>query len=194
VKFDNLAQQHSFGNAVGSINLDAMLPENVFERPFSQFVFFEADRLFEPSFMRILSDLLDKETANVACLLNLGVAPGSNYKESDLLFLNHTISGADYMGHLREKRSFDVWLYMVDRYVCASDVGQWTIYCEKGEDIAVCAFREPDGRRRFTREVIALNATPIEDIYRTSPRGCFAFSNLTADWRDSLAKSYLPSH
>lgn len=79
------------------------------------------------------------------------------------------------------------WLYRVDRYVCASDGGEWCSYCEKDNDIAVIGLLI-DVKDKFSRPIEALQATSIAFARQVPQEGKFRFDKLTDAWRTALVE------
>jgi len=53
------------------------------------------------------------------------------------------------------------WLYGVDRFACSSDLGEWCIYCEKGNDVGVIGLRADDSAKKFHGAMNDLFSKPI---------------------------------
>jgi hypothetical protein len=53
------------------------------------------------------------------------------------------------------------WLFGMDRYGSASDRGGWSIYCEKGNDVAAIALRQPDDMEKYVEYLKQLHAERI---------------------------------
>jgi hypothetical protein len=104
------------------------------------------------------------------------------------------MDASQYMALLREKKSKDIgWLYLMDRYVCASDVGEWCAYCEKENDTAVITLRNEADSIKFAQVLKALHATSIAHVGLVPEEGGFRFDKLTESWCSRLVEQY-PSH
>lgn len=143
-------RQKAFDLAVRSIAYDLRLPERVFAGAWGSFFFCESDRLFDAGFLDVTIKFLDRENSRVACLLNLDKTYLIRLEESaSAIFLDHSSTGAQYVHALKEGGTARGWFYAVDRYVCCSDIGEWCIYCEKDNDIAIVAVRDIGERKKF---------------------------------------------
>ncbi|MGB8366287.1 MAG: hypothetical protein WCE20_17460 [Rhizomicrobium sp.] len=184
---DESFERKSYANAVNSVHTDITLPLNVFVGAWAEFLFFESDAIFKPEFVAAMHDLLDAEMSHVCCLINLGATKNVS-SEPPAMFLGRSIDPAYYMRLLRGNGAPDSWLYLVDRYICASDVGDWCIYCEKENDVAIIALRTTDSLNRFQSALDRLHAEGLEKI--CGAEGVFPFTKLTAEWRNGLASHY----
>ena len=187
---DNDARRAAFSNVVGAIELDRFLPENVFSGEWSDFLFFQSDRMFVSAFAEVVGELLSAENAEICCLLNLSETDPMEFEKASAFLLDGMVPGNDYEAHLRGSGPAVGWLYSMDRYGCASDVGDWCIYCEKENDIAVVALRKENGVSKFRSPLDKLRAQPIEALSNGELATLFPFSNLTAEWRIALTKRY----
>lgn len=183
------SRRRALDNAVGSLRLDRTLPLNVFQDGWRNFHFFESDLIFRPNFVEVMNLLLDEEEANVCCLVNLGATVQNDYSNPQAIYVGHSTDAPQYMALLRGDGSPKAWLYLVDRYVCASDKGEWTIYCEKENDIAVVGFRTKV-MNEFSCPLKLLQATSI-DMAQQAPRDdAFDFDKLTSRWLTTLVEQY----
>jgi hypothetical protein len=183
-------RRRAFENLVAALRLDKRLPENVFSEAWRNFLFFQSDWMFTELFVDALRAFFDAEGASVACLLRLSEADSPEFEKAAALYLGGTTVGSDYEARLRGNGPPGGWLYGMDRYACASDVGDWCIYCEKENDVAVVALRGVDGLVRFRSALESLRADSLESIYDSNGRGVFPFTKLTTEWRLALADHY----
>jgi hypothetical protein len=179
----------AFHNVVDSIDVDASLPNHIFSPAFSNFLFFESDRMFVASFVDVVMDIMNREGGKVCCLLNISQTQIMEYQEAAAIFISRTVTGAEYESLLRAGGPAVAWLYRMDRYACASDVGEWCIYCEKENDIAVIGLSS-EGAAKFAPDLRRLYAEPIEVIVRKSPSELLACFRLTKEWQTRLLSSY----
>jgi hypothetical protein len=149
--------------------------------------------LFEPDFIEAKDSLLIAEKASVIALINLGNVIPINYKDPPTLFIDYHTEANQYVSELESKGAALNWRVLMDRYVCASDKGSWSIYCEKENDVAVFAFRE--GLSQLVRSQVArlLRAKSIRFSCTTGDSQSFDFGKLIPDWRYTLATEHVPS-
>jgi hypothetical protein len=178
----------ALNNVKRSIDLATRLPGPVFSAPWAQFLFVEAYALFRPNFASIVRSLLCTENSQCCCLLNLGSLRGPAFAPPDAFYFAADTTESAYAQCLREGTTG--WAVMMDDYACASNGGEWCIYCEKGNDVAVIGLRSRDGLAHFHAELHELRAERIEDLLARGQRASFPYSRLTATWRDGLLANY----
>ncbi len=179
-------------------NLDQALamartfPENPFCEKWDAFYFFDPDLLFESQFAETLGLLLSCEDGRSVCLRNIDLASAGSTAEEASIFLEVNTTGKAYMDQLRGGGPGRGWLYRPERYAYASDVGDWCIYCERANEIAVIAVRWRGVSDRFAVPLRHLNALPIQEAiekpssYGLSPRG------LLEEWRKKMLLAFAP--
>lgn len=187
---DAVYRQQAFDNVVKALDFDRMLPDRIHFGPWSDFLFFQSDHVFASDFPEIVRELLSVERANIACLLNLDKTERFEFDYIAAIFLDEMISGVAYDDKLRGGGPASGWLYRVDRYACASDVGEWCIYCEKSNDVAVIGLRGIDGIGRFEKPLKRLWAKPIDELIDGGCSPVFPFDQLVPAWRQRLVKNY----
>jgi hypothetical protein len=181
-------ERNAYANAIGSVRIDARLPQNVFVGTWDAFLFFEVSLLFEEPSVGILHSILDVEGSHSICLVNLGNV--ENYDPPPARYLDRSIDTAGYISLLRWNGGPDAWLYLVDRYICASDEGAWCIYGEKEEDIGILAIRREHYVKKLSGVTEKLCAKPIEALGRASKNGELKFELFTPVWRSVLREHY----
>lgn len=186
---DDDCKRLALNNASRSLDFDRRLPERVFSVDWSRFRFFQSDRLFVGKFIVALHDLLATEGGTTGCLVNLSETRSFSQDEVAAWFLDTTTMEDEFVTRLRGDNPAEGWLYAMDRYVCASDVGQWCIYSEKENDIAVIGFHDDKGLNDFRQTVEDLQALSLDTIEDVSS-GPFPFNSLTLAWREALKRHY----
>ena len=186
----NKARAVAFGQVVSSLAHMMSLPSQVFKGCFSEFMFFESDRMFAPSFADVVRELLSTEGTTSCCLVNLSRTHTMAYSQAAAIFLDAQMTGVEYDVQLRSGGPATGWLFSIDRYGCASDGGSWSIYCEKDNDMAVVALRGQSAVERFSSPLRELHAETIDILIRQGSAGPFPFSSLTPRWRDELGRQY----
>jgi len=184
------ARETAFGHVVSSISLMASLPSQVFTGDFSEFMFFESDRIFAPPFVEVIREFLIAEQATSCCLVNLSRTHTMTNSHDAAIFLEPQVTSVEYDAHLRSGGPTTGWLFSMDRYGCASDSGSWSIYCEKNNDVAVVALRSGSAAEKFASPLRNLHAEPINKLIHQGTAGPFPFSSLTPKWRKELSKQY----
>lgn len=182
---DRMAYRTAQENLLASIDSEASLPGQVFKGPWETYRFFESDVIFTSDFPEIICDLLQIEGSTACCLLNFVESNFSELESSATYFLDEKTTGESYQKFLRGNGPAQGWLYGMDSYGVSSDIGEWCIYCEKANDIAVMGVRNSD---KYRSVVERLDAKPIQVLGSTSNR--FPFSELTEEWRNGLLRNY----
>jgi hypothetical protein len=185
-------KRKALGNLSRAVEVGQHLPGQVFSPVWRYFRLFPSDRLFVEDFVGILRELLIAEGGTVGCLLNLNASGSLDIEQAAALFLDAATTGPEYVAQLRGEHPGVGWLYAMDRYACASDAGEWCIYCEKENDIAVIAFPHREALDKLSQPTTRLCARSIDEINETT--ACpFPFNHLTLAWREALTACYQDS-
>jgi hypothetical protein len=180
----------SINEATSSLSGNAF-PGQVFSRDDLEYRFFEADRLFSPSFVKIAVELLQIGNSKSACLVNISELRRSGSGEPPAIFFERSMTEQQYSEQLKRGGPARGWLFGVDHFVAAPDAGGWVIYCEKENDMAVAAF--PKGRfgvKLYSDPLVELSAESIETILADEENALVPFNNLKENWRIGLLKNY----
>jgi hypothetical protein len=190
VRASDEAKHRAFGHVIRSIDSAASFPAQVFRGNWGAFLFFESDRLFASSFAVIAAGLLNAEQAEVCCLLNFSETDGMPYESAAMSFIDTETEPHAYDAMLRQGGPAKGWLFGMDRFGSASDRGGWSIYCEKGNDIAAIALRQPDDVEKYVEYLKQLHAEPITVLLKAGPAAPVPFGQLIEPWRHGLAQHY----
>jgi hypothetical protein len=185
--------QTAVRNALASISSEKRFPSKIFVGDWRDYLFFHSDVLFEARFIDVKNLLLREENASVIAVINLGNANTKSDGEPRAIFLDRDTTPENYSAWLKGDGSPISWMFLMDRYVCASDKGHWCIYCEKENDVAVLALAP--GVSRFTCSQLAklLNANSIGTSSMASKGQLFDFDKLVPEWKSALTAEYNPS-
>jgi hypothetical protein len=183
-------KRRAFDNVIGTINSASCFPAQVFRGSWGAFLFFEADRLFASSFAVVAAELLNAEQAEVCCLLNFSETDTLAYESAAMLFIDAGMEPHAYDAMLRQGGPAKGWLFGMDRYGSASNQGGWSIYCEKGNDVAVIALRQRSDMEKYIECVKQLHAEPIATLLRAGSEAPVPFSQLTENWWRGLTQHY----
>ncbi|VVE56308.1 hypothetical protein PAQ31011_05097 [Pandoraea aquatica] len=184
------SQRDALNMLLGLIDFKKKFPENVFRGKWGGVLFFESDAMFSTEFAEVVSGLLRYEGANAASLVNIDEAKSLGFENVSALFLDGEVTGDLYQSFLIGAGPAKGWLYNVDSYACASDVGGWCIYCEKSNDIGVIASREPITSLAGQQALRLLGARPIETLIAGGGSALFPFNRLVDSWREGLMQNY----
>ena len=189
----NDTQQMAFSNLTNAIDVKLRFPDKVFSSGWGHFRFFDSDRIFDPSFIDIINQVLNLEGGSCVCMLNIDAYRDSLPDERAMLFIDLQTSGEIYMSRLRGPTVAEGWIYDMNRFAFASDAGQWSLYCEKGNEIAVISFRETNLHRNLKEASRQTTLQPVRNPGSTpitffSPSGAESSS-----WRRFSAKTRIAS-
>ncbi|MGD0959769.1 MAG: hypothetical protein ABSB19_08185 [Methylomonas sp.] len=184
------ARRKAISNIVSALDFDVFLPKRLFKGAWNNFLFFPSDHIFTEEFAEVVAELLNIENAHVCCFLNINETNSLVFENIAAIFLDKTITGREFDAALRGNGPSVGWIYRVDSYVCASDIGEWCIYCERENDIAVIGFRSDCGNRKFRLPMEKLLARPITELVTLEGASIFPFNKLTPDWRSELTKNF----
>jgi hypothetical protein len=171
------------------IDATKRLPEKVFVGAWEEYFFFDSDWMFESTFVERLKGVLEIEGGAWACICNLDALNTSEPNTSRFLVDRSTPSGA-YAEVLTGTQEKPGWTYRLDRFVCVSDLGVWSIYCERQNEIAVIAVKRDLARGARERLVSAVKALPIKTAIEQSHIYGLSAKALSADWRRALLANY----
>lgn len=183
-------RRSAFRNIVAVGDFKTMLPDSVFIEAWRVFRFFQSDHVFSMGFVEIVREFMYLEGAQVACLLNLDKTEILGFDSAEAIYIDARMDGNAYQEKLHAGGHDLGWLFGVDRYVCASDVGGWCIYCEKSNDVAVVGFRGIECIKKFEVPLRNLSARIIEDLIDGGCAPLFPFDHLVPVWRKGLVDNY----
>lgn len=176
--------------ATGAILEGARLPGRVFKKGWNSFAFFPSDILFDADFESIAKEIMRIESAKLICLLNIGAVDRNSSRELARVCIKNGGCDGEYFSAISAGGPECAWIYNVDRYVCASDIGSWCIQCDRENDIAVIAFRENVGCSNVEQVVAKLGAKRIKWIIEHKDESEFPFNSLTDEWMAALMRHY----
>lgn len=168
-------------------------PKNIFSEAWKDYLFFEPSMLFQPIFIEVTHFLLREERASVLALINLDRNGPGDHGDASAIFLEANTKASEYIAQLKGDGTPMNWLFLMDRYVCASDKNNWVIYCEKENDIAVLAVCPALSTEACLRVEALLKAKSIKNALDPGDNQRFDFNPIVPEWRASLIAEYVPS-
>jgi hypothetical protein len=177
-------------NAVSCISGDRRFPHQVFAGDWGDYLFFDPDVLFESGFIEVKNLLLKEESASTIAVVNLGNTGNETEEEPRAIYLDRDTTANEYVAELMGDGSPDSWMFLMDRYVLASDKGHWSIYCEKENDVAVLAIGEAVSGSARSQLAKLLSATPVGSVLTPGTGRLFDFQRLVPEWRSVLIAEY----
>jgi hypothetical protein len=187
--YEQVACKQAFGKVLSAVKPGVTFPRNVFWEPWGNFLFFHDDALFFGNFTKTVRELLAVEGATAVCLVNLSRRSGA-FDAGTSICLENKTTDEEYQNALRARNEGNGWLLRMDTYACASDIGKWCIYCEKG-DIAVIALHSIDFMKQVPTALEGLRAYPLTSFWENQRSG--AISRIATAWRKKLSEEYTPS-
>ena len=185
------SRRSAVSNALSSIRKDRRLPKKVLVGHWEDYLFFEPFMMFSPCFIDVKNLLLVEEKASVIALINLGNVIPVNYDDPPAIFFEQNTGAKEYISELESKGTPLSWRVLMDRYVCASDKGNWSIYCEKENDVAVFAFREGFSQSTCLQVERLLKAKSIRFSSTIGESQLFDFGKLVPNWRFTLVNDHM---
>jgi hypothetical protein len=179
----------AFGQIADGVDIRRLLPDQVFIGAWEQFRFVPTGNIFAPTFVAIVGELLRAEGAQACCLANIGRMPSLKYEAGAVLCIDESVSGAQYMAALQGDGPATGWLFQMDRYACASEMGGWCLYCEKENDVGVVGLRSGAGER-FAAALHGLGARRIESLLNDKATSPPPFNRLVPEWERGLREHY----
>jgi hypothetical protein len=158
--------------------LTSRFPEKVFTKNWCAYYFFDPDILFSPTFFKIALNLVGKDGSGCAVMRNLD----SHLKQ---FIFSHLTTEQDYENILYDQNNVCGWVYNFDRYVCCPNIGNWVIYAERNNDLAVIGIEKDFN---FETSDLFLRVKKIEDAFFTV--WCAGLDGLSDNWRQSLITNY----
>jgi len=179
-------------NLDAAIAIDRRLPDNVFLGEWSSYLFFDPDLIFDRVFVEIAKAIMLCEYGTCICLRNLEIALTGNLEQASL-FLDNQTNGKAYMGRLSapiEGSNLVGWVHLMDHYGCASDIGSWSIYCERSNEIAIIAVRKDHDLVRLSPAIELLQALPISQAMERPSSYGLSVRGMSANTRAKLIQEY----
>lgn len=181
-------------NALSSISKDRRFPKKVLVGDWEDYLFFDTfGTMFDPCFVEVKNLLLTEKNASVIALINLGDYTPVDNDNPLVIFIEENTEAKEYISELESKGAPPGWRFVMDRYVCASDTGNWSIYCEKQNNMAVFAFRKGFPKSIRSRVEALLRAKSIKLSSSTGDSSLFDFIDLLPDWRFTLVTEHASS-
>jgi hypothetical protein len=176
-------KQRARSNMSATIDKHSRFPKRVYVGDWRTFFFFDSDWVFDMKFVDKIRQLLDIESGKCAVIVNLD--EDVDAENSFFSFENET-THLDFQLFLNGTDLGGGWLHSVGRFGCVSDVGEWSIYCEKGSEIAVIAVRGNIRRDKYSQVVAAFKALPIDQAISMPLSYGFSERALSFEWRQEL--------
>lgn len=182
-------KEASLSKLASMLDLNVHLPDYVFTRAWSYFRFFQSDKIFCSNFVIILKSLISSEGSDVACIAKLDSIKNeceNSNNSNEVFFVDSNTKGTSYSHRLFNGEMG--WIYGMERFGCTSNVGDWCIYCEKDNDIAIICMNGDDSAKDYKFALEKLNLIQMRKYAFDKP--IFPFNKLTNDWIKSLGDNY----
>ena len=170
------------------VNPDRRFPRNIFIGDWSDFFFFDSDWMRESDFVEHVKAFLEIEGSHCACLWKLD---SEDPNESRLFFVREETTANEYRVLLAGKTPGYGWLDAMERLACASDSGEWCMYCEPNNEIAVVGFRYAGASGRYSSAMRRFHAAPIEHAIKEPLSYGFSQVAASPEWHDAFLREYV---
>lgn len=169
------------------IDSERRFPNNVFLGVWGGFHLFECELMFEADFVGRAVALLNAEGSSCASLLSLNRARNNT---SSVFTIDRDTTAADYESILMGSSPVDGWMYDMDRFACISNKGEWCIYTERNNEIAVIGFREGASIESYRTVLGEMDAGTVADVM--AGRAAFDPSPhvISQECREQMPKQY----
>ena len=174
-------------NVARSLAPGVGFPRNVFAGAWSDYFFFDPDWMTDPGFVEHAKLLLRVDGGACACLLNLERTPDAH--DASLLIHEDTTPEAYRTLQLDSLETGTDVPYNLCQLACAADVGDWAIYAEGSNEIAVIGFRHAGGWQRYRPALAQLHAERLETAV-VEPFLTWTYEHLLPAWRDEMLRAY----
>ena len=174
-------------NVRAGINPDRRFPRNIFVGDWSDFFFFDSDWMRESDFVEHVKAFLDIEGGQCACLWKLD---SEDANEPRFFFVRGQTTSEEYRARLAGTTPGYGWLDAMERLACASDMGEWCMYCEPNNEIAVVGFRRVDAASRYSSAMARFHAARFETAIQEPLSYGFSERALTDEWRENFLREY----
>jgi len=138
-------------------------------------------------FVHDVKAFLEIEAGQCACVWKLDT---ENADEPRAFFIREHTTDNEYQVLLAGQAPGFGWLDAMERLACASDTGEWCIYCEPNNEIAVIAFRHREASSRYSQALKRFRAVRIEEAAKESHSYGFSDSALSTQWREEFMREY----
>lgn len=183
---DDMDRQKSLSNVRSFLAESNCLPEFIYNIKWDCYYFFNPDDITDEKFVENAKALIKVDKSHCICLVDLNADPEMEWSA---FFFDERVLSADYMSYFDVPNRNDGELRMViGRLGCASDMGQWCIYCEKQNEIGIIAFRDHHLVKKYLAAIDRLHPMPIEQAIST-PHS-YIYGHLTSDFRIELLRNY----
>lgn len=179
----------ALSNVRQGLRTDGRFPQNVFVGDWAEFRFFDSDWMRAADFVDHVHAFLDIEQGRCACLWKID---SEVVDELAVFFVRGQTTADEYRALLGGNAPGYGWLDAMERLACASDRGEWCMYCEPNNEIAVIGFRQRSALDRYSLALAALHALPIETAIQESLSYGFSERGLSPEWRRELSREYAP--
>ncbi|MEK7689648.1 MAG: hypothetical protein AAB425_01365 [Bdellovibrionota bacterium] len=157
-------KEQALANLAAAIDASKEFPQNIFSHSWHGFLFFDPDRIFNPKFERQVRALLEIEGSSCACLVNLDRPLVGDSQDAGVFCFEKEAAEGDYKQALAGPTPGAGLGDGLERFGCASNGGQWVIYCEQQDELAVIAFRNHAFMNKFNSVMVELGALPIQEV------------------------------
>ncbi len=183
-------KRRSRSNISHAIDEMRRFPRNTFVKGWTDFLFFDSDAIFMRQFVETTKQLLEIEQSDCICMVNLDQIEDGKQNDKCCAFFSRLFTEEAYLSILRGPREGEGWINAINRFALISDLGQWCIYCERNNEIAVVGFQGHDSFLKIGGIFISKEALPISQAIEKCSSYAFSSRNLSPQWREEFIREY----
>ena len=177
-------------NVRQGVNADSRFPRNVFVGEWTDFFFFDSDWMRDFEFVEYIKAFLDVEGGTCVGLVNLDSKETISSASANVLLIQGRTTSAEYQAWRMRPSSTILWAEGFARLGCASDTGDWCMYCEPRNEIAVVAFRQSHTLERYRVPMARFHAARFEEAIQGPLSYGFSDRALSLEWRREFLREY----
>lgn len=176
-------RKQAYDNLLAAIDFKKFLPDYVFKQDFEVMLFFFG---CVETLLTLMDPLYEIEGSSSICLLQLSVLDDYDFDRRGLTFPCKNMDSKSVRSGLQ---SFSL-TFGIDTFGCMSNIGEWCMYLDTKEDIAIFALRTKELREKYQSVIKKIYADLIVNLMRPEPIGRSPFNQYVPEWKESLTKHY----
>ncbi len=162
------------------------LPEQVFRPGWGEFLVFDGDWVFEPTFLAAAQAMLMAEGSECICITDLGSEHDA--REPRSIWIDRSTSPEAYRAAVLGRSGVDDWRIPFSVMTMASDRGTWAGYFEQCEEFILLASRSADGGATLRTSLAGVGAVTVSEA--VAHPTIYNFEHMQPAFRDTLLRNY----
>ena len=175
----------------GVFKQNAALPEQVFQEGWGDFLVFDSDRVFHPSFAKCFAEFSLIGNSTYGTLVNLDQLRNAGDWNDASRLLESNLGEEKYSEILKSGGPGNGWIYRMDCFSLIPDNLIWALYIERASEIGIVAF-PISSRSQVLYDIFSqrLYARQIKRAFDEQMTYVFTGQGFTNEWRVELIKNY----